>query len=307
MILKRLHNGRSRPESFTRLLAAFSACILLLAVIAGPARADFRHCRVGPRPRAMGSAFVGVSDDVNAVYWNPAGITQIGRFELTGCTSMLYNVENLSNNYAAAAYNWHGMFAFGMSWVRLELKDIYHEDTINLGIARTVPWLKGLSIGASLKLFTLAAPGYEKYNDPSYEGSVTKPSCDIGVHYRSGGAWTLGAVIYNVNEPGLKLLSTTKTPDPVYRDAAIGASYLFRELLLLSFDLRSRQGKLSNAIGRIGSEIWFFDAVALRGGFERENMTAGLGLKGQRWQVDVMLETHYDLGNSYQFSSTIRL
>jgi len=37
----------------------------------------------------MGSAFVAVSDDANAVYWNPAGMTLIERFEITGCRTLL--------------------------------------------------------------------------------------------------------------------------------------------------------------------------------------------------------------------------
>ena len=86
-------------------------CAALAALLAGlaapPARADFRHARPGPRPRAMGSAFVSVADDANAVYWNPAGMVQLApRFELTGCRTMLYAVDALSNDYLAAVYDW---------------------------------------------------------------------------------------------------------------------------------------------------------------------------------------------------------
>jgi len=38
---------------------------------------------VGARANAMGGAFVGLADDYSAVYWNPAGITQIKGMELT--------------------------------------------------------------------------------------------------------------------------------------------------------------------------------------------------------------------------------
>jgi hypothetical protein len=262
---------------------------------------------MGPRPRALGSAFVSVADDANAVYWNPAGMTQLRRFEITGCRTLLYAVDELSLDYLSAVYHWPRYGAFGVSWVRLDLKDIYHEDTINFALAHGVPRVKGLSVGASLKLFMLSAPGYEKYNDPAYEGRVTEPSVDVGVHYRPKENWAVGAVAYNVNEPKLKLLSTTERPDPVYRDYAVGASYIFRGLLLVTFDLRTRYGELSNTVGRLGSEIWFFNAVALRGGFEQEHMTAGFGLTGGSWQIDLMLETHYELGNTYQFSATIRL
>jgi hypothetical protein len=281
--------------------------VIAVALDSATVRADFRHARMGPRPRALGSAFVSVADDANAVYWNPSGMTQLERFEITGCRTLLYAVEELSNDYISAVYNGERYGAFGVSWVSLDLEDIYNEHTINLAYARRIPYLRGLSVGTSVKLLILSAPGYEKYNDPAYGGRVIEPSVDIGIHYRPKSKWAIGAVAYNINEPKLQLLETTKRPDPVYRDFAIGACYIFRGLLLVTFDLRTRYGEFSNTIGRLGSEIWFFDAVALRGGFEQERMTAGLGLKSDRWQIDVMLETHYELGNTYQFSATIRL
>jgi hypothetical protein len=284
------------------------AALIILTALSGAARADFRHVKMGPRPRAMGSAFVGVADDANAIYWNAAGMILIDRFEITGCRSSLYDVAELSNDYVAGGYNFNGRFAVGASWTRLELKDIYHEDTINLGVAAAVPRVDGLSAGAALKIFTLGAPGYERYNDPAYEGSVNKASLDLGLLYHSpDSVWSAGVVCYNVNEPKLQLLKTTGKPDPVYRDFALGASYMFSRLLLVSYDLRTRYGDFNNIIGRLGSEIWFFEAVALRGGFDRYNLSAGFALKGRRWQVDLALESHDDLGNSYLFGLTVRL
>ena len=34
---------------------------------------------VGARPIGLGGAFVGISDDADAVFWNPAGLAQITR------------------------------------------------------------------------------------------------------------------------------------------------------------------------------------------------------------------------------------
>lgn len=281
--------------------------VVLMSLCAEAARADFRHMRMGPRPRSMGSAFVAVANDANAVYWNPAGMALLDRFEITGCRTLLYDVEGLANDYVSTVYNWKNRAAFGLCWVRLGLDDIYYEDTIHLALAREIPWVKGLAMGLSYKLLILDAPGYEQYNDPAYMGSQVDQTVDLGFHYRASQKWTLGMVIYNVNEPEMKLLSTTRNPDPVYRDYAIGASYTFRGMLLTSFDLRTRYGELTHTTGRFGSELWFFDAVALRGGFIASDLTAGLGLKGNKWQLDVMLETHHELGNTYQFAATIKL
>ena len=64
-----------------------SVLITCLAVlILGPVLAlanGFYSPTAGTRASAMGGAFVGLADDYSAVYWNPAGITQIKGMELT--------------------------------------------------------------------------------------------------------------------------------------------------------------------------------------------------------------------------------
>ena len=42
---------------------------------------------IGARAMGMGGAFLGVADDLTALYWNPAGLAQIRKFELHGSLS----------------------------------------------------------------------------------------------------------------------------------------------------------------------------------------------------------------------------
>ncbi|MDE0043977.1 MAG: hypothetical protein OXT74_18180 [Candidatus Poribacteria bacterium] len=42
---------------------------------------------VGARAMGMGGAFLGTADDLTAIYWNPAGLAQIRKFELYGSLS----------------------------------------------------------------------------------------------------------------------------------------------------------------------------------------------------------------------------
>jgi hypothetical protein len=43
----------------------------------GLSAATFLSIEVGPRGKAMGGAFVGLSDDVSALYWNPSGLAEM--------------------------------------------------------------------------------------------------------------------------------------------------------------------------------------------------------------------------------------
>lgn len=78
-----------------RKTAGFLLAIGLIFSFAVPSRAQsplpilgYEH-GVGVRAIGMGGAFVGLADDYAATYWNPAGLGQIRRMELTGALSSL--------------------------------------------------------------------------------------------------------------------------------------------------------------------------------------------------------------------------
>jgi hypothetical protein len=289
--------------------SSFVAGLILLGFLAGwtqTARADFRYARMGARPKALGSAFVSLADDANAAYWNPAGLVRDSRVSLMLTNSWMYGISDLTNTYLAMALPRLGAFHFGASWVRLGIKDIYYEDTINLAVAGNMPFLEGLSLGVAGKMFLLAAPGYEQYNDPSYNGGDQDFSFDLGLLYDSGGPWSLGATFYNVIQPKLQLLESTSSPDPVFAEWAAGGSYLFRETLLVTADFRTREGEFNNIVLNGGAEIWFYNALALRTGLEHGLVTIGAGLQDKHWQADFSLETDKNLGNIYMLSFTVR-
>ncbi len=273
---------------------------------AGDARADFRFQNMGARPKAMGSAFVSLADDANAAYWNPAGLTRCDRSAVMFTRAWLFGVSDLRNDYLALELptvdGWH----FGASWVRLGISKVYSEDTLNLAVAHELPFLPGLSLGVTGKMFLLAAPGYEVYNDPNYNGGDHGFSADVGVLYDGGGPWSVGATVYNLHQTKLQLLENTSDPDPVYTEWAAGGNWLFRDTLRFAVDVRSRDGDSGNLVVHGGSEIWFFDALVLRAGLDRGLVTMGAGLQDRHWQADFCAETDRKLGNVYMMSFTVR-
>jgi long-subunit fatty acid transport protein len=66
-------------------LAFFLAALLCFAPIASAqlAGVDFNTTGGGARARGMGGAFMGVADDATAMFWNPAGVSQIKKTEFT--------------------------------------------------------------------------------------------------------------------------------------------------------------------------------------------------------------------------------
>ena len=71
-----------------KLIAVFFALGSLL--LASPSHAAFEQIGAGARAIGMASAFTAISDDVHAVYYNPAGLPQVRRPEFTAGYGKLF-------------------------------------------------------------------------------------------------------------------------------------------------------------------------------------------------------------------------
>jgi hypothetical protein len=70
---------RNKYYSFIIILVIFIFANSLLAVSkSGTSAAQFLKIGIGPRATALGGTFVGLANDVTAMYWNPAGLAWLG-------------------------------------------------------------------------------------------------------------------------------------------------------------------------------------------------------------------------------------
>lgn len=153
--------------------------------------ANFLKIGVGPRQISLGSAFTGVGDDVYTLYWNPAGIGFIRRWEL----SAMYNKYFADMYYASFSavkqfrMLWSRKTAVGISvfhhgmpdWDATEGLDLENPSASasnTLGIisfGQRLDWLTPhLSIGVNAKF------GYSKLME--YDAQLV--AMDIGAMYR---------------------------------------------------------------------------------------------------------------------------
>lgn len=282
-------------------------CAAVLVLLSGVASGNFVEVETGARAMGMGGAFVAVADDVTSLHWNPAGLARLEGFHFFGMRTSVYGVEGLAEDSAMAAYG-SGCMGFGAGWMRTGAEDLYNEDTMLLGYGSGTP-IEGLDAGIALKRFSADAPGYDYYNDPAFDKDGDSGyAVDLGLLYRSG-AWTAGATARNLGEPQLQLIDTTESPDPVYSELRLGGSYLFREVMLLSVEYRMPREVPEyyddQYMFNLGTEIWFYDAFALRTGMNGDRITAGLGVKGDHFQVDVALLSERRIGSTYRLSAML--
>jgi hypothetical protein len=95
------------------LLISHSSIIAQGVTKKGTTAAAFLGIDVGPRAVAMGSAYVSVANDVTAMYWNPAGISQIDNFRADFTNTKW--IADLSFNYAGIVFPLAGIGNFGLN------------------------------------------------------------------------------------------------------------------------------------------------------------------------------------------------
>lgn len=104
------------------LILSFMATSTYAVSKVGTTAAQFLKVGVGSRALGMGGAFVAVSNDVTALYWNPAGAARLSRNE-----AILLHTEwlaNISFDYAAIAIKMSNFGTIGVSLTSVSMGEM---------------------------------------------------------------------------------------------------------------------------------------------------------------------------------------
>ena len=285
-------------------------CAMFLALPAGTARADFVDQEVGARGQSMGGAFSAMNGDPSHIFWNPAAIIS-GEYKIQveGMRTSLYDgVDGLSEDFIGVLFCPTPRLALGAGWTRTGLAELYHEDVMAGGIAFDLIAGK-LSLGATALIYGIDAPGYEALNDPNYLGGQWETSASAGMLLRLGSGWRFGASFENLLTPTIQLISTSTDVAPIGGRQRLSTAYLLQDIVWLTGELRHHE--IPEYVDdewtfHIGAEAWFEGVLALRGGVDDGDLTAGIGLAVSVLRLDLSLITHERLGNSYRASANLR-
>jgi hypothetical protein len=279
----------------------------LLLILPAAAQGGFLAIEEGARATGMGGAFTAVADDATAVFWNPAGLAFMDGFKLTGMGTRLFSVDDLSENVVSLTYSGWEKTGIGAGWARTGVDEVYDENTFVLSAGREV-FRDGLSVGGTFRIYRLAAPGYEYYNDPNFNDGAQDYAFDLGFLYRAR-TWSAALALRNLGQPEMSLISTTEDGDPVSSEVRVGGAYVFREVMLISGELRIPNevpGYYTRSVRyALGTEIWFVGAFALRAGINDGKATAGLGLRISWLTVDASLLSVRRPGTKYRLSLSL--
>ena len=163
----------------------FIGFVLLLVPITH-IRAAFFHADVSARSVGMAGAFVAVADDTASVFWNPAGLSQIDRYELA-TTRVHYPVGAFSTEMLATTIPNLFYGTASLAVLQNGEPDLYREQILQVtyGYDLSTQLNLPLSIGVNLRRLSVAYLGADR-QDPLFADGIRKsfyPLPTIGLLY----------------------------------------------------------------------------------------------------------------------------
>ncbi len=212
-------------------------CVLLICAIChllcAFCDAAFEDVAAAARVAGMGNAFVGMADDVSALFYNPAGISRIRCGELGACYVQLHPGltydSSLSDGIIMYAQPLKGdLGAVGAGYTERRISDLYGERTAMITYGREFKRAQPFSIGVSMKYrYKYYKAEYDTTDpsqlDPVFQNGISAQgvSVDIGGLCRFTDDISLGVFLGDVNQPDISL----ERNDPVPFNLKCGVSF----------------------------------------------------------------------------------
>jgi len=270
----------------------------------------------------MGEAYTGVSDDIDAIYWNPAGLATLKSPELEGMHMQYF--QSILYEYAAFAYPTASHGTWGLAVTNLYTNDIqartqdtdaptgtFNANDSAYWMSYAYPLSSRLSLGASMKYVRLTLSG----------AASTAYAADGGVLYDTD--WKdlrLGASFQNVGSQ----VKFANESDPLPFTARFGASLsagsladapIFLKNLHISSDLimpRDNQAAVAFG-GEYKGRLVDGLSYAIRSGYQTgstvdglSGVSAGGGLTFGRVSFDFAWVPFGELGNTYRYAIHVK-
>jgi tetratricopeptide (TPR) repeat protein len=263
----------------------------------------------GSRPDAMAGAFTAVAEDLSAIHYNPAGLANLPKQEISLLHYPLY--ESAVYNSIAYGQALLNIGTIAASFFRFSTEDIQGYDPAgsptsefsseqykaSLSYARKIS--AGFSAGANIDIY------YSSMSRFNYAGF----GADAGVLYEPFSFLRLGLMMRNVITPSFSMQSGTETLPRLYV-LGLMAKYEAADFkFLAAYDVSA--GEKESFKDRAGVEINWSGIAAVRAGYSGGEFTFGAGLALYDARFDYAYVSNAQFGRmdrftlSYAFGMTL--
>jgi tetratricopeptide (TPR) repeat protein len=282
-------------------IAATLALVGAISVLAGDAgRQSPLSIGAGARGIGMGGGLSPLANDASAVYDNPAGLSMLNYQEFAVGHTLL--MENSLYDFGAWAYPISERSGVGVGYLRLgtggimrraDYQDLgefdYTESELLFSYGQRFDWF---ATGVTLKVLNQAIDNLSDYGF----------GMDAGLLFRVGSRVQASAVVRDAVAAQVKLNSVSQRVPQTYV-GGLGLQRLkITDQTSVSASVTAEGSSGRAALFHAGGELLFYDAYALRGGFDRNNLTVGAGLRTRRIAIDYAFKLQTDLDAQHTFS-----
>jgi long-subunit fatty acid transport protein len=256
---------------FSRIIKGFFLVVLALsfypAYASGPGSTGAVELKipVGPRAIAMGQAFAAVADDANSIYWNPAGLNQMGGGHITA--EYVNFIETVEYEWIAVATKLGKDAALGLG---VKLLSTGNENIVDAngnqpGGTFGLGYMD-INLAGAYRLSYYFDVGLTiKYISKNLAGtSASTFAADIGLMYHTPlPHLTAGLCVQNIGF-GLKFAQVS---DPLPTNVKVGVAYkMFNDDFTLAYDMNFPR---DNALAAsLGGEYWYKNTLVGRFGYQ---------------------------------------
>jgi len=278
-----------------------SICVFLFFFLFStfPGYGAFEEKGGGARPAGMAGAFTAVADDVNAIYFNPAGLKLIKAIEGMATTTRLYGLKDLAYYSLNGAIPTKKLGAYGFSYSQFGSSQ-YMESEIIFSSGQSIA--DGICFGLNFKIMNLKVKGAS--TGSSY-GKAQALGLDLGAIADVGRRFRLGVMTMNLNSP-----KVGNTSENLAQRIMIGTSFRLFPGYTVSFDLHLPMSSMAvEPEVKAGLEVALVGNVFLRAGIENEpaRFCGGLSLLWNLFSLDYAFLTHPFLSGQHLFSFSLHL
>ena len=268
----------------------------------------------------MGESFVALSDDLNAVHFNPAGLGYIIQPEFQATYSMwlaemYYGFAGYLHPSRAGTFALSGIYLSGPSITRIEngnIKDTFSPYSYSANFSYGNKISKNIAIGFNLK-------NVQESLDTDYNANVFFG--DAGVLYRTiNEKFSFGYSVKNFGQEFKFSGSKIKEKPPIEHSAGIGFKFSMpSQYSDINISISATKPEYGNTSYEIGIEHWGARTLALRFGYRypvdekiRKTMDslsywrAGLGLNIKGIGIDYAYQPVSSVGDTHRFSFILR-
>ncbi len=272
----------------------FMAAILLFLLFCSLSlEGAFEDLKTGTRPAALGGAFTALSNDHNASFWNPAGLSNLESPEIFSTYKRLFAIVH-NFTFATCMPTRYG--GLGITVRETSVKGDY-TDMSGAVIEEhtTLEAERALILSHGFHLMPEVSFGY---NLVAYQvQNIRFDNClafgaDIGMLMEVYRRWKIGFFFRNVNSPTIGETYRYALPEEI----SLGIAYVPFEHVVTLLDFEKQLGYEINV--KMGTEIVVIDELlVLRGGVETEpvDFSLGFGTGFRNLKLNYAFRTHREL------------